>query len=61
MAKEYEKNREGVELNMLHRYQIDLRVKEGNTEKTIKKFIFRKRTLTDAELEEAQFRIYKKY
>ena len=24
-------------LNMLHRYQIDLRVKEENTEKTIKK------------------------
>ena len=41
-------------LNMLHRYQIDLRVKEENTEKTIKKSIFRKRTLTDAELEEAQ-------
>ena len=39
---------------MLHRYQIDLRVKEGNTEKTIKKFIFRKNELTDAELEEAQ-------
>ena len=39
---------------MLHRYQIDLRVKEGNTEKTIKKSIFRKRTLTDTELEEAQ-------
>ena len=28
---------------MLHRYQIDLRVKEGNTEKTIKKSIFRKK------------------
>lgn len=39
---------------MLHRYQIDLRVKEGNTEKTIKKSIFRKKELTDAELEEAQ-------
>lgn len=39
---------------MLHKYQIDLRVKEGNTEKTIKKSIFRKRTLTDTELEEAQ-------
>lgn len=25
-------------LNMLHRYQIDLRVKEENTEKTIQKF-----------------------
>lgn len=41
-------------LNMLHRYQIDLKVKEGNTEKTIKKSIFRKKELTDAELEEAQ-------
>ena len=39
---------------MLHRYQIDLRVKEGNTEKTIKKSIFRKKELTDVELEEAQ-------
>ena len=39
---------------MLHRYQIDLRVKKGNTEKTIKKSIFRKKELTDAELEEAQ-------
>ena len=39
---------------MLHRYQIDLRVKEGNTEKTIKKSIFRKRTLSDEEQEEAQ-------
>ena len=39
---------------MLHRYQIDLKVKEGNTEKTIKKSIFRKKELTDAELEEAQ-------
>lgn len=39
---------------MLHRYQIDLRVKEENTEKTIKKSIFRKRTLTDEEQEEAQ-------
>ena len=41
-------------LNMLHRYQIDLRVKEENTEKTIKKSIFRKKELTDTELEEAQ-------
>lgn len=39
---------------MLHRYQIDLKVKEENTEKTIKKSIFRKKELTDAELEEAQ-------
>ena len=39
---------------MLHRYQIDLRVKEENTEKTIKKSIFRKKELTYAELEEAQ-------
>ena len=39
---------------MLHRYQIDFRVKEGNTEKTIKKSIFRKRTLSDEEQEEAQ-------
>ena len=39
---------------MMYRYQIDLRVKGGNTEKTIKKSIFRKKELTDAELEEAQ-------
>lgn len=39
---------------MLHRYQIDLIVKEGNTEKTIKKSIFRKKELSDAELKEAQ-------
>ena len=39
---------------MMYRYQIDLKVKEGNTEKTIKKSIFRKKELTDAELEEAQ-------
>ena len=39
---------------MLYRYQIDLRVKEGNTEKTIKKSIFRKNELTDSELEEEQ-------
>lgn len=41
-------------LNMLHRYQIDLKVKEGNTKKTIKKSIFRKKELTDVKLEEAQ-------
>ena len=35
-------------------YLLELRVKEENTEKTIKKSIFRKRILTDAELEEAQ-------
>ena len=39
---------------MLHRYQIDLKVKEENREKTIKKSIFRKKELTDAELEEEQ-------
>jgi len=39
---------------MLYRYQIDLKVKEGNAEKTIKKSIFRKKELTDTELEEAQ-------
>ena len=54
MAKEYAKNWEGVELNMLHRYQIDLKVKEGSTERIIKKSIFRKRTLSDEEQEEAQ-------
>ena len=42
---------------MLHRYQIDLKVKEENTEKTIKKSIFRKKELTDAELEEAQLEL----
>ena len=41
-------------LNMLHRYQIDVKIKEGTTERTIKKSIFRKKELTDAELEEAQ-------
>ena len=39
---------------MLHRYQIDVKIKEGSTERIIKKSIFRKRTLTDTELEEAQ-------
>ena len=41
-------------LKTIYRYQIDLKVKEGNTEKTIKKSIFRKKEPTDAELEEAQ-------
>ena len=45
---------------MLHRYQIDLIVKEGNTEKTIKKSIFRKKELSDAELEEAQLEFIRK-
>ena len=39
---------------MIYRYQIDVKIKEGSTEKTIKKSIFRKRTLTDEEQEEAQ-------
>lgn len=39
---------------MLHRYQIDVKIKEGSTERTIKKSIFRKRTLSDEEQEEAQ-------
>ena len=39
---------------MLHRYQIDVKIKEGLTERTIKKSIFRKRTLSDEEQEEAQ-------
>lgn len=39
---------------MIYRYQIDVRIKEGSTERTIKKSIFRKRTLTDEEQEEAQ-------
>ena len=54
MAKEYAKNWGGVELNMLHRYQIDVKIKEGSTERIIKKSIFRKRTLSDEEQEEAQ-------
>lgn len=41
-------------LKMIYRYQIDVRIKEGSTERTIKKSIFRKRTLTDEEQEEAQ-------
>ena len=39
---------------MIYRYQIDVKIKEGTTERTIKKSIFRKKELTDAELEEAQ-------
>ena len=39
---------------MIYRYQIDVKIKEGSTERTIKKSIFRKRTLTDEEQEEAQ-------
>ena len=39
---------------MIYRYQIDVKIKEGSTERTIKKSIFRKRTLTDTELEEVQ-------
>ena len=54
MAKEYGKNREGVGLNIKYRYQIDLKIKEGSTERIIKKSIFRKRTLADEEQEEAQ-------
>ena len=41
-------------LNMIYRYQIDVKIKEGSTERTIKKSIFRKRILTDEEQEEAQ-------
>jgi hypothetical protein len=43
-----------VGLNMIYRYQIDVKIKEESTERTIKKSIFRKRTLTDEEQEEAQ-------
>jgi len=39
---------------MIYRYQIDVKIKEGSTERTIKKSIFRKRILTDEEQEEAQ-------
>lgn len=39
---------------MIYGYQIDVKIKEGSTERTIKKSIFRKRTLTDEEQEEAQ-------
>lgn len=39
---------------MIYRYQIDVKIKEGSTERTIKKSIFRKRTLSDEEQEEAQ-------
>ena len=39
---------------MKQNYLKKLKVKEENTEKTIKKSIFRKKELTDAELEEAQ-------
>lgn len=39
---------------MIYRYQIDVKIKEGSSERTIKKSIFKKRTLTDEEQEEAQ-------
>lgn len=39
---------------MIYRYQIDVKIKEGLTERIIKKSIFKKRTLTDEEQEEAQ-------
>lgn len=39
---------------MIYGYQIDAKIKEGSTERTIKKSILRKRTLTDEEQEEAQ-------
>ena len=39
---------------MIYGYQIDVKIKEGSTERIIKKSIFRKKELTDAELEEAQ-------
>lgn len=39
---------------MIYRYQIDAKIKEGSTERTIKKSIFRKRTLSEEEQEEAQ-------
>lgn len=41
-------------LKMIYRYQIDVKIKEGSTERIIKKSIFRKRTLSDEEQEEAQ-------
>ena len=39
---------------MIYEYQIDMKIKDGSTERIIKKSIFRKRTLTDEEQEEAQ-------
>jgi len=39
---------------MIYRYQIDVKIKEGSTERIIKKSIFRKRTLSDEEQEESQ-------
>lgn len=39
---------------MIYRYQIDVKIKEGSTERTIKKSIFRKRTLSEEEQEAAQ-------
>lgn len=41
-------------LKMIYEYQIDMKIKDGSTERIIKKSIFRKRTLTDEEQEEAQ-------
>lgn len=39
---------------MIYRYQIDVKIKEGSSERTITKSIFRKRTLSEEEQEEAQ-------
>lgn len=39
---------------MIYGYQIDAKIKEGSTERTIKKSILRRRTLTEEEQEEAQ-------
>jgi putative Co-chaperone protein hscB-like protein len=39
---------------MIYGYQIDVKIKEGSSERTITKSIFRKRTLSEEEQEEVQ-------
>ena len=49
MAKEYEKNREGVELMI--EYLQELRVKDGDQVRIINSHIFKEKCMTDEELE----------
>lgn len=49
MAKEYEKNREGVELMI--EFLQELRVKDGNQVRIINSHIFKEKYMTDEELE----------
>ena len=49
MAKEYEKNREGVELMV--EYLQELRVRDGSNIRIINSHIFKEKYMTDEELE----------